>query len=325
MLDLVAQSPGLRLAMLVLLFAIVMAAAYFTALALGTRQLDRRRLLEASPSSGGTQVIGSLRNERVESMWLKLVNGIEQRGISLVDTKDVALRQRLIAAGFTATYAPRVYTLIRLVLVIALPLIMLLYFAAMGSSPSMLKLYMTLIIAAAFGLYFPSLFIRAKADRRQREIVNGFPDALDLMLVCVEAGLGLEAAFSRVGMEMTTSHPLLAEQFGAVVLELRAGRSHEDALRRMADRSGVDDIRAFSTLLVQSTKLGTSISQTLRTYSAEMREKRRMRAEEKAHRLPVLLSIPLVACMLPTMIGVLMLPAVIRVMRAVFPALHGGG
>ena len=144
------------------------------------------------------------------------------------------------------------------------------------------------------------------------------------MLVCVEAGLGLEAAFARVGMEMTTSHPLLAEQFGAVVLELRAGRSHEDALRRMADRAGADDIRAFATLLIQSTKLGSSIAQTLRIYASEMREKRRMRAEEKAHRLPVLISIPLVACMLPTMIGVLMLPAAIRVVRAILPALHGG-
>jgi tight adherence protein C len=93
----------------------------------------------------------------------------------------------------------------------------------------------------------------------------------------------------------------------------------------MADRAGVDDIRAFCTLLIQSTKLGSSISQTLRTYASEMREKRRLRAEEKAHRLPVLISIPLVACMLPTMIGVLMLPAVIRVVRAVLPAFHGGG
>jgi tight adherence protein C len=189
----------------------------------------------------------------------------------------------------------------------------------------MFKLYFTLIIAAAAGLYFPALFIRAKADRRQQALINAFPDALDLMLVCVEAGLGLEAAFSRVGMEMMTSHPLLAEQFGAVVLELRAGRSHEDALRRMADRAGADDIRAFATLLIQSTKLGSSIAQTLRTYSSEMREKRRLRAEEKAHRLPVLISIPLVTCMLPTMIGVLMLPAAIRVVRALVPALHGGG
>jgi tight adherence protein C len=122
---------------------------------------------------------------------------------------------------------------------------------------------------------------------------------------------------------MTTSHPLLAELLGTVVLELRAGRSREDALRRMADRAGADEIRAFSTLLIQSTLLGSSIAQTLRVYASEMRERRRMRAEEKAHRLPVLLSIPLVACMLPVMIGVLMLPAAIRVVRTLIPALHG--
>ncbi|WP_223276291.1 type II secretion system F family protein [Sphingomonas daechungensis] len=102
------------------------------------------------------------------------------------------------------------------------------------------------------------------------------------------------------------------------------GRSHEDALRRMADRAGAEEIRAFATLLIQSSKLGSSIAQTLRVYAAEMRERRRMRAEEKAHRLPVLLSVPLVGCMLPVMIGVLMLPAAIRVIRSVVPNLGGG-
>jgi tight adherence protein C len=325
MLDLVVQSALLRLLLLVLLFAMVAATAYLVAQAIGARQLTRRRLFETAPSGSGTPALGSLRAERVESAWLKLVNSIERRGLSLVDTKDAALRQKLIAAGYAAPFAPRVYTLVRLVMVVGLPLFVLLFFWSTGSSPSMIKLYVSLVVAACLGLYLPNIFIRARADRRQRALINAFPDALDLMLVCVEAGLGLEAAFSRVGMEMTTSHPLLAEQFGAVVLELRAGRSHEDALRRMADRAGADDIRAFATLLIQSTKLGSSIAQTLRTYASEMREKRRMRAEEKAHRLPVLISIPLVACMLPTMIGVLMLPAVIRVVRGIFPALHGGG
>jgi tight adherence protein C len=324
MIQLVAENSTLRLLLLLLLFALVAAAVFFATQGFAVRQLSRRRLLEGAPSDAGSETLGSLRAERVESAWLKLVNSIEQRGLSLVDTKDAALRQKLVAAGYPATYAPRVYTLLRLVLVVGLPLLVLLLYWSTGSSPSMVKLYFSLVVAAALGLYVPSVFIRARADRRQRKIINAFPDALDLMLVCVEAGLGLEAAFARVGMEMTNSHPLLAEQFGAVVLELRAGRSHEDALRRMADRAGADDIRAFATLLVQSTKLGSSIAQTLRIYSAEMREKRQMRAEEKAHRLPVLISIPLVACMLPTMIGVLMLPAVIRVVRAVLPALHGG-
>jgi tight adherence protein C len=325
MVELIADNPALRMVALLLLFAFVAAVAYFAAQAVNLRQSTRRRLLEEAPRGGGHgQSLGSLRSERIESSWLKLVNAIEKSGLSLIDTKDQALRQKLVAAGFASSFAPRVYTLVRLALVIGLPALVLLLFWLMGSSPSVVKLYFTLVVAAAMGLYLPSLFIRAKADRRQREIINGFPDALDLMLVCVEAGLGLEAAFARVGMEITTSHPRLAEQFGAVVLELRAGRSHEDALRRMADRAGADEIRAFATLLVQSTKLGSSIAQTLRIYSSEMRERRRMRAEEKAHRLPVLISIPLVAFMLPVMIGVLMLPAAIRVVRAILPALQGG-
>jgi tight adherence protein C len=324
MLQLIAENSLLRLLVLALLFAGVAAAAYVTARTLAAREITRRRLLEATPRGGsGTPTMGSLRADSVESAWLKLVNSIEKAGLSLVDSKDDALRAKLAAAGFTAPHAPRVYTLVRLVLVIALPVALFMLYWLRGSSPSVFKLYLTLLLAAGAGLYFPNLFVRAKADRRQRDLINGFPDALDLMLVCVEAGLGLEAAFSRVGMEMTSSHPRLAEQFGAVVLELRAGRSHEDALRRMADRAGADEIRAFATLLIQSTKLGSSIAQTLRVYASEMRERRRLRAEEKAHRLPVLISIPLVACMLPCMIGVLMLPAIIRVVRAIVPALGG--
>jgi tight adherence protein C len=242
----------------------------------------------------------------------------------LVDTNDAAVRSRLIAAGYTGPHAVRAYNLLRLFLVIALPAIALALTWLSGATPTVVKLYLILVPAALIGLYGPKLFVQIRADRRKQELINAFPDALDLMLVCVEAGLGLEAAFSRVGMEMMTSHPLLTEQFGTVVLELRAGRNHDEAFRRMADRAGSDEIRAFATLLIQSTRLGSSISQTLRVYAKEMREKRRMKAEERAHRLPVLISIPLVACMLPAMIGVLMLPAGIRVARTVIPTLGGG-
>jgi len=326
MIELLSDNPLLKYLLLVSLFAIVSVAAYFTSLAVAARQVARQRLGESRPAANEEGVVmGSLRSDRVESAWLKMVDRIEKAGLSLVDTKDASVRRRLIAAGYTAPYAPRLYTLVRLVLVIALPTLILTYFWFTGSMPGVTGLYFTIVIAAVLGLYLPVLFVRAKADRREEEIINGFPDALDLLLVCVEAGLGLEAAFARVGMEMTESHPRIAEQFGNVVLEMRAGRNREDALRRMADRSGADEIRAFATLLIQSTKLGSSIAQTLRIYASEMRERRRLRAEEKAHRLPVLLSIPLVACMLPVMIGVLMLPAAIRVMRAIMPVLNAGG
>ena len=325
MFELIAANAVLKAATLFALFIAVVAAAYFATVSMVSRQATRQRLVDAAGGGDpGAMNSGSLRAREAEGTWITLVNAIEKAGLSLVDTKDDDLRRRLAAAGYDKPIAPRVYTLVRLVSVIGLPLLTLVLLWTAGKSPSIFQLYVLLGTVALIGLYGPSLFIRAKADRRQREIINGFPDALDLMLVCVEAGLGLESAFNRVGMEITTSHPLLAEQFGAVVLEFRAGRSREDALRRMADRAGVDEIRAFATLLVQSTKLGSSLAQTLRTYAAEMREKRRLRAEERAHRLPVLLSIPLVACMLPVMIGVLMLPAVIRVIRIVMPRLVGG-
>ena len=322
MTDLLANDLA-RIALLLLLFLGVAAVAYGVAALLGERRQVRERLVsgEAGAGGDGTAVGGGLRRHDARGAWLALVQMIEKAGVPLVDTKDATIRSRLLAAGYKQEIAPRVYSLVRLILVIGLPLGAFAFLWLSGSSPSMTKLYFIGMIAALLGLYLPTLWVRARADRRQREIINGFPDALDLMLVCVEAGLGLEAAFSRVGMEMTRSHPLLAEQLGTVVLELRAGRSQEDALRRMADRAGADEIRAFATLLIQSHKLGSSVAQTLRTYASEMRERRRMRAEEKAHRLPVLLSVPLVVCMLPVMIGVLMLPAVLRTIRIVLPAM----
>ena len=326
--DTIFTADGLqRSALLLLVFLIVVGLTYLAILWVGQRRFARERL-ERTATGGvisGGPAGGNLRAHDTRGAWLGLVQAIEKSGIPLVDPKDPALKTRLAAAGFTALRAPQVYSLFRLGLVVALPVGIFAWMWLFDVRPSPFKLYLLGAVAAVAGLYIPSLFIRAKADRRQREILNGFPDALDLLLVCVEAGLGLEAALGRVGMEMTRSHPLLAEQFGAVVLELRAGRSHEDALRRMAERSGSEEVRGFATLLVQSSKLGSSIAQTLRTYAAEMRERRRMRAEEKAHKLPVLLSVPLVCFMLPTMIGVLMLPAVLRVMRAVLPALAGAG
>lgn len=323
MVDLLAENVVFRAALLLALFLVVVALTFYVMGALNSRRVTRERLLEGSsaPTVSSTGPGRSLRSEAAENAWIKLVNAVEKSGLSLADTEDSVIRERLSAAGYSAPYAPRVFTLIRLALVIILPVLAALMLWSGEGRPSVLKVYITLAVAAALGLYLPKLFIRAKADRRQTQIVNAFPDALDLMLVCVEAGLGLEAAFARVGMEMTKSHPLLAEQFGTTVLELRAGRSREDALRRLADRAGADEIRAFATLLIQSTKLGSSIGTTLRVYASEMRERRRMRAEEKAHRLPVLLSIPLVACMLPAMMGVLMLPAAIRVIRTLLPAM----
>lgn len=290
--------------------------------ALQARRTVRRRVsdqLEAS--SAGAQ--RSLRTQQSETAWIRLVNLVERQGLSLSDTKDDQLRKRLLAAGYAHPAAPRVFTLLRLILTLGLPALLIAGSYTLGNPPGLLKLYLFGAGTALLGLYLPNLWIAARADRRRQELLNGLPDALDLMLVCVEAGLGLEAAFDRVGREMVNSHPLVAQMLSTVVMELRAGRSREDAMRRMADRAGVDEVRSFATLIIQSGKLGSSVAQTLRIYAAEMREKRRLRAEERAHKLPVLISLPLVGCMLPVMIGVLMLPAAIRVIRQILPVMGG--
>ena len=314
----------LRLALLALVFIIVVAMVILMTNALARRAATRTRLNEVRGEQTRLTDPTSLRGDNMAKGWYKLTEIIEKTGISLVDTQGESLRARLIAAGYNSPLAPKVFTAIRLGMLILLPAILVVVIFLGGTEVSPFKLYLFGVGLAIFGLYSPNLFISAKADRRREAIVNGFPDSLDLMLVCVEAGLGMEAAFDRVGREMQNSHPLVAQMLSIVTLELRAGATREEALRNMASRTQVTEIRSFSTLLIQSDKLGSSIGETLRVYASEMREKRRMRAEEKAHKLPVLLSVPLVACMLPVMIGVLMLPAVIRVIRELTPAMSGG-
>ena len=313
-----------RTAILVLVFVLASGLALATSTLVRNRSRVRARL-QAMSRESVVVAGGSLRGEQQSTAWHRLINTIERSELSLADTNGAALSDRLAEAGFTSPVAPRIYTLVRLVATLGLPALFVVFAALTGRTGSLVQLYVIGAVLALFGLYLPVLLVRARVDRRREQLTRDFPDALDLMLVCVEAGLGLEAAFDRVGREMMQSHSLVAKLFAGVVLELRAGRSRDDALHRMGERARVDQIRSFVTLVIQSDRLGSSIGKTLRVYAAEMRERRRLAAEEKAHRLPVLLSIPLVACMLPVMIGVLMLPAAIRVVRDLMPAMSGGG
>ncbi len=323
MLDFLATNLVARTAFLLLVF--MLAVSLVTAvIRIASRRAALRSGIKAIAQSGPSER-GARLQERRDGGWLKLTEKIEKAGLNLTDTKGDQLRQKMIAAGFTSPAAPKLFTLTRLVLVLILPTIYVLLASAGGNELSFVRLYLIGSALALLGLYLPNLYVTARADRRREALTNGFPDCLDLMLVCVEAGLGLEAAMDRVGREMLNSHPLVSELLSGATLHLRAGAARDEALRRMGERSGVEEVRSFATLLIQSDKLGTSIGETLRVYADEMREKRRLRAEEKAHRLPVLISIPLVVCMLPTMIGVLMLPGAVRIVREMAPALSGGG
>ena len=323
MLEQILASSVLRSALLIGLFVLVVVASFSVMAYYNRRSAIRGGLLKIREDAVFEgQKPPSHRNDNANA-WAKIVEAVERTGLHLGDTKDVRLREKLVSAGYSSPAAPRIYTLVRLGLIFILPGLYLLIALTRAEPPGFLALYIFGSLLGLMGLFLPSLFIQAKADRRRETLVNGFPDALDLMLVCMEAGLGVEAALDRVAREMASSHPLVATLLGTAVLQLRAGATRQEAFRRMADAASVDEIRSFTTLLVQSDKLGTSLSSTLRVYAEEMREKRRMRAEEKAHRLPVLISIPLVVFMLPTMIGVVMLPAAIRMSRDIFPMMTG--
>ncbi len=322
MIEFLAANDLARAATLVFIFASIAGIAAWAALAVGRRQ-EIRDELRSIARTGHSATVASL-SQRRDDQWSRLVDRIEKAGLSLTDTKSDVLRAKMLAAGFDSPAAPRIYTLVRLVLVTVFPAVLVGLILISGQELTFIKLYLLGSVSALVGLYVPTLYVRSRAESRREAIVRGFPDSLDLMLVCVEAGLGLEAALDRVGREMALSHPLVGRLLTTSTLMLRAGASRETALRKMADSAGVDEIASFATLLIQSDRLGTSIAATLRVYADEMRERRRMRAEEKAHRIPVLISIPVVTCMLPVMIGVLMLPAAVRVVRTLVPALNGG-
>lgn len=323
MIEFLALNTVARIAVLLLVFILIVVASISVITYAINRAQIRAQIKTISSSSFATPAAGRLQADK-SSKWLQLAEQIEKSGLSLEDTKSDKLKQKLRAAGYTSPAAPKIFTLLRLGLTLGLPTIYVLLSASSAEPLSFLQLYVVGSVIALVGLYLPNLVVQARADRRREEVTNGFPDCLDLMLVCVEAGLGLEAAMDRVGREMVNTQPLIASLLSNVTLQLRAGAQRDDALRQMGDESGVEEVRSFATLLIQSDKLGTSIGDTLRVYANEMREKRRMRAEEKAYRLPVLISIPLVVCMLPTMIGVLMLPGAVRIVREMIPALTGG-
>jgi len=322
MIELILANDATRIATLIGIFVVVAGIAMLFINVANRRAQIRAGLQSIGSSARATMQEGaaSLRQRDNLNAWSRLADMIERTGLDLTDTKNERLRDNLIAAGYTHPAAPRIYTMARIVIMAIFPLaFVVLSYAYSEETPGFLYIYVGASLLGVIGLYLPNLFVQAKADRRKEAIVNGFPDCLDLLLVCVEAGLGIEAAMDRVGREMIKSHPLVSQLLSIAVLRLRAGATREEAFRRMAEMARVEEIRSFTTLLIQSDKLGTSMSSTLRVYAGEMREKRRMRAEEKAHRLPVLISIPLVVCMLPTMIGVLMLPASIRIVRDIFP------
>jgi tight adherence protein C len=173
-----------------------------------------------------------------------------------------------------------------------------------------------MIVLAVVGFYLPTLWLWSESNKRKLEVTHALPDALDLMVVCVEAGLGLNAAILKVAGEMVLASPVLATELRQVNNEMKAGINRIDALRNLADRTGVADVKSLVAVLVQTDRLGTSVAASLRAQSDSLRVKRRQRAEEAAHKVAVKLVFPLVLCIFPELLLVLLGPGMLSIYHA---------
>jgi len=234
-----------------------------------------------------------------------------------------ALRERLMHAGFRSEAAPSVYLGLKFISLLVGLFIGggSILFTQGTSQDSLIKI----IAVAGIMFYLPNVILWFLRRRRQESIFLGLPDALDLMVVCVESGLGLDQAMRKVSEEMKKTYVVIADEFGLANFQLQMGRSRNEVLKDLGNRCGVDDVRYLAAILIQADKFGSSIAQALRVQSDSMRVRRRQLAEERAAKTAVKLIFPLVIFIFPAIFVVLVGPAAITMVNEMFPAMGGGG
>jgi len=230
------------------------------------------------------------------------------------DSEKSALRKKLILAGYRSDASVAVFTGCKTALAVLVPTAVTLMMLFLGSPMKSVAILDT--VCAIIGMRLPHLWLGRKIKKRQLAITCSLPDALDLMVVCVEAGLGLDAAIQKVGNEIVNSSQDLGEELCLVNAEIRIGRTRPDALRELAERTGVEDVKSFAARLIQADKFGTSIAQSLRVHAEMLRNKRKQRAEEAAAKTTVKLLFPLVFFIFPSLFVVILGPAAINIIRA---------
>ena len=229
------------------------------------------------------------------------------------DEKEYSdMRLKLLQAGYSSKDAVRTYHFLQFALGIVFLLIGVAYaiYNSAPGEPTTQSLILSVIIPGAVGYMLPKYWVTKRQQSRQEEITNGFPDSLDMMLVCVEAGQSLDQSIVRVSKEIRAGFPALADEFEIVANEMKAGKDRVSVLRDMSERAGVPDVASFVTVLIQSASFGTSIAEALRVFSAEMRDKRIMRAEEKANTLPTKMTLATMMLTVPPLLIILIGPSV---------------
>ena len=314
---------SIQIIYLALIFIAVFGVALVILTQFNTKTLqDRLQIVKA----GGT-VESEIDQKSKISPWvgriIELTKPVAKLSVPKEGWENSQLRIRFMNAGYRSDTAPMVFFMAKTVLTFLLPAIFILYVMISGADYAADMLLLFIITSAGLGYFLPNIFLERRIAYRKREILDSFPDAMDLIIVCVESGLGLDAALARVSEEMHMISPILGEELHLINLELRAGSSRERALRNLALRTGVEDIDTLVAMLVQSDRFGTSVAQALRVHAENLRTKRRLRAEEAAAKIALKLLFPLIFFIFPSMLLVLLGPALISINRILLPAMGG--
>jgi tight adherence protein C len=308
------NNPDIARSGAVILFAAAIFSVGMAGLLLLARHLDpMKKRLDALIIQDTTQV-------SFVEQWAEKLDRFDH--IFLPHNQDLqkSTIDRLTRAGYRSPNSLVIYYSIRLLAMVALPLLVLLMYPLFPKiEPD--KFFISAAMAGMLGMIGPSYYLDKKTAKHQRALRNGLPDAIDLLVVCTEAGLGLNSAILRVAQVLVEIHPVLAEELLLVTAEIRAGVDRNQAMSNLARRTGLEDIKGLVTVLAQSMRFGTSISQTLRIYSEEFRDKRMQKADEEAAKLGTKMIFPLVFCVLPGFFVIAAGPAVIKVI-AVFSTLN---
>lgn len=294
-----------------LVFLAIYLAGYAIMLA---RPNVEERLKGASPDRQAKRIDWLVILKKFEKM-IKPLGGVIPRSPEEMSRQE----HRLAQAGFRRRDAGLLLYGVK----IATAIVMFLIFTMVGSirgNPILL-----IALPVLLGALIPDMVVTRLIQRRKGILQRSLPDALDLAVICVEAGLGLDQSLIRIGQELKNVHPALSEELNLYSLEVNAGKKRADALRNMGQRTDVDDFKAFSAVLIQTDRFGTSVAQALRVFAETMRSKRRQRAEEQAAKMSIKMIPPLVFFIFPAIFVVILGPAIIAIVRHLLPGLAGGG
>jgi tight adherence protein C len=310
-----------QIVVLALMFIIVFGAMLKAMMLLRPDPLQRR-IDRVGASTSPDESDSGEQKTWVEAVT-KMSHHVAKLSLPKEDWDKSTLRLQFAKAGIRNPSAPALYFAAKTLLALVLPAIALIFCGNLFTPERRMWLLLAVLAASALGFYLPNLILSRMIEHRQRKLFEDLPDALDLMTVCVEAGLGLDAAMMRVTQEIGVRSHALKDEFELVLLELRAGSGRDKALRNLSLRTGVEDIDTLAAMLIQADRFGTSVGDSLRVYTDNLRTKRRMRAEEKAAKIALKLLFPLMFFIFPALITVLIGPSAIQVMRQLVPAMSG--